>query len=67
MHIANFAAPNKYAVELSRNIKKVLPQYSKFVMCNSGAEANIKALRICRAVTKKKSNNYDFRELAWFS
>ena len=53
MHIANFAAPNKYAVELSRNIKKVLPQYSKFVMCNSGAEANIKALRICRAVTKK--------------
>ena len=53
MNLANFAAPNKYAVELSRNIKKVLPQYSKFVMCNSGAEANIKALRICRAVTKK--------------
>ena len=53
MNIANFAAPNKYAVELSRNIKKILPQYSKFVMCNSGAEANIKALRICRAVTKK--------------
>tara|TARA_Y200000002_G_C22640161_1_gene646578 strand:- start:299 stop:1525 length:1227 start_codon:yes stop_codon:yes gene_type:complete len=52
-NIANFAAPNKYAVELSRNIKKILPQYSKFVMCNSGAEANIKALRICRAVTKK--------------
>jgi len=53
MNIANFAAPNKYAVELSKNIKKVLPQYSKFIMCNSGAEANIKALRICRAVTKK--------------
>ena len=51
--IANFSAPNKHAANLSLTIKKILPQFDKFILCNSGAEANTKALRICRAVTKK--------------
>ena len=53
LKISNFAAPNKYAFELSKNIKKIYPQFKKIIFCNSGAEANLKALRICRALTKK--------------
>jgi glutamate-1-semialdehyde 2,1-aminomutase len=51
--ISNFAAKNKYAVELSRTLKKILPEYEKFVFCNSGTEAVMKSLRIARAITKK--------------
>jgi len=50
---SNFALPNQHAKNLSQNIKKIFPQFSKFIFCNSGAEANIKAIRIARAVTKK--------------
>jgi glutamate-1-semialdehyde 2,1-aminomutase len=52
-NFSNFALPNQHAKNLSFNIKKIFPQFSKFVFCNSGAEANIKAIRIARAVTKK--------------
>jgi glutamate-1-semialdehyde aminotransferase len=54
LNISNFAQPNEYAAELSNTLKKLYPQFRKFIFCNSGAEANIKALRICRAVTNKK-------------
>lgn len=53
LNISNFALPNKYAFELSKNIKRIYPQFKKIIFCNSGAEANLKALRICRALTKK--------------
>ena len=53
MDISNFAAKNKYAVELSKTLKKNFPKYEKFVFCNSGTEAVIKSLRIARAVSKK--------------
>lgn len=53
MEISNFAAPNKFAKKLSLSLIKILPQYKKIIFCNSGAEANLKALRICRALTKK--------------
>ena len=51
--ISNFSSPNLHAVNLSKEIKKILPNFSKFIFCNSGSEANIKALRICRALTGK--------------
>jgi glutamate-1-semialdehyde 2,1-aminomutase len=51
--ISNFAAKNKYAVEFSKTLKAILPEYEKFVFCNSGTEAVMKSLRIARAVTKK--------------
>ena len=54
LNISNFAQPNEYAVEFSDTLKKVYPQFRKFIFCNSGAEAIIKALRICRAITNKK-------------
>ena len=53
-NISNIAAPNLQALEFSRTLKKVLPNYSKFIFCNSGSESVQKALRICRAITNKK-------------
>ena len=53
-NISNLVAPNKQAKDFSKIIKKVLPQYSKFIFCNSGTEANFKSLRICSALNKKK-------------
>ena len=50
---SNFALPNIHANQFSQNLIRLLPQFSKFVFCNSGAEANLKAIRIARAITKK--------------
>jgi len=50
---SNFALPNTHAYLFSQSLKRILPQFSKFIFCNSGAEANLKAIRIARAVTKK--------------
>ena len=52
--ISNTASLNKQAIEFSKVLKKNIQNYSKFIMCNSGTEAVTKALRICRAITKKK-------------
>jgi glutamate-1-semialdehyde 2,1-aminomutase len=52
-NISNFAAKNLYAAKLSNTLKKVFPQYSKFIFCNSGTEAVMKSLRVARAITKK--------------
>ena len=51
--ISNFSSPNLHAINLSLELRKILPNFSKFIFCNSGSEANIKALRICRALTGK--------------
>jgi len=51
--ISNFSTPNVHALNLSKELKKILPSFSKFIFCNSGSEANIKALRIARAITNK--------------
>jgi glutamate-1-semialdehyde 2,1-aminomutase len=50
---SNFALPNAHAINFSYNLRKIFPQFTKFIFCNSGAEANMKAIRIARAVTKK--------------
>ena len=51
--ISNFSTPNLHAFKLSKELKKILPSFAKFIFCNSGSEANIKALRIARAITNK--------------
>ena len=50
---SNFALPNEHAKNFTKNIKKIIPQFSKIIFCNSGAEDNLKAIRIARAVTNK--------------
>jgi len=51
--ISNFASPNVHAENFAKTLKKIIPSYSKFVLCNSGTEAVTKGIRICRAITKK--------------
>mgnify|MGYP006138539601 FL=1 len=52
--ISNLAAPNSQANEFSKILKKILPNGDKFIFCNSGTEAVIKALRISKSLSKKK-------------
>ena len=52
--ISNYANPNIYALEFGNTLKKIFPNFSKFIFCNSGSESIMKALRICRAITKKE-------------
>ena len=52
-NISMLASPNIQADNFSKLLKKIFPKYSKFIYCNSGTEAIIKSLRICKAITKK--------------
>jgi glutamate-1-semialdehyde 2,1-aminomutase len=52
--ISNYAAPNIYAENLSKYLKKIFPNFDKFIFCNSGSEAIIKTLRIVRSISEKK-------------
>lgn len=52
-NITNISAPNKQSIDFAKNLKKVLPNFSKFIFCNSGSESIIKSIRIARAITKK--------------
>ena len=51
---SSFAHPNNYAVDYSKTIKKIFPNFEKIIFCNSGTEAVTKALRISRALNKKE-------------
>lgn len=53
-NISNFAAPNIYAYNYAKTLKYLLPQFSKFIFCNSGSEAIVKTIRICRSLNNKK-------------
>ena len=53
-NISNFAHSNIHALNFSKTIKKVFPNFSKIIFCNSGTEAVFKSLRISRALNKKK-------------
>ena len=64
--ISNFASPNVHAENFGKTLKKIIPSYSKFVLCNSRNQAVTKGIRICRAITKKKFNFKYKWKLAWF-
>jgi glutamate-1-semialdehyde 2,1-aminomutase len=53
-NISNYAAPNIHAVNLSKILKKYFSYYHKFILCNSGSESIIKAMRIAKSLTKNK-------------
>ena len=61
---SNYSLINNFVENYSLTLKKIYPEYSKFIMCATGTESNMKALRIARAITKKKKNCYDIRKLA---
>lgn len=52
--ISVFAHPNIHSINFSKNIKKIFNWFDKIVFCNTGSEAIIKSLRICRSLNKKK-------------
>ena len=51
--ISIFAHPNTHAINFSKNIKKVFPNFSKIIFCNSGTEAVMKSLRLSKSLNKK--------------
>ena len=51
---SNYSLINTFAENFSLMLKKIFPEYSKFIMCATGTESNMKALRIARAITNKK-------------
>jgi glutamate-1-semialdehyde 2,1-aminomutase len=51
---SNYSLINNFAEKYSLIIKKIFPEFSKFILCASGTEANMKAIRIARAITSKK-------------
>ncbi len=53
-NISNYAFPNIYAKKFSLTLKKIFPNFNKFIFCNTGSEAITKGIRICRAVSGKK-------------
>lgn len=53
-NISNFAHPNIHAINFSKTIKKIFPNFSDIIYCNSGTEAVIKALRISKALNNNK-------------
>ena len=56
--ISNIAAPNIFAENFAKNIISVTSNSKKIIFCNSGTEAVTKALRIARAISKKKKIGY---------
>ena len=52
--ISNFAHPNIHASNFSKTIKQIFPNFNDLIYCNSGTEAVLKSLRVCRAISKKK-------------
>ena len=47
--------PNTQAINFSKVLKKIIPSKKKFIFTNSGTEAITKALRICYAISEKKT------------
>jgi len=54
INASSFAHPNNYAVDYSKTIKKIFPNFEKIIFCNSGTEAVTKALRISRTLNIKE-------------
>ena len=52
-NLSIIAAPNAQAESYSKLLKRIFPNYSKFIFCNSGTEAVFKSIRIARAVSKR--------------
>ena len=51
---SNYSLINTFVEKFSIILKEIFPDFSKFIMCATGSEANMKVLRIARAITAKK-------------
>ena len=53
-NLSLIATPNTEALKYSNLLKKIFPNYRKFVFCNTGSEAILKSIRIANAISKKE-------------
>lgn len=53
-NLSLIATPNIEALKYSNLLKKIFPNYRKFVFCNTGSEAILKSIRIANAISKKE-------------
>ena len=51
---SNYSLINTFVEKFYIILKEIFPDFSKFIMCATGSEANMKVLRIARAITAKK-------------
>ena len=49
-----YSENNIYKINFEKNLRSTFKIFSKYIFCNSGSEANIRAIRISRAISKKK-------------
>lgn len=60
---SNYSSNNYNKIQYEINLKKSFQEMSNFIFSNSGSEANIRALRLARAVSKK--NNFAMVNGSW--
>ena len=46
--------PNIYAIKFSKTLNRILKNFTKYILCNSGSEAIMKGLRIARSLSENK-------------
>ena len=51
---SNYSSNNIYKKEYEDILKKEFNEFNEFIFCNSGSEANLRALRIARSISKNK-------------
>ena len=47
---SNYSSNNIYKKKYEKKLKKEFKQFDSFVFCNSGSEANLRALRIAKSI-----------------
>ena len=52
--VSNYAIPNIYAIKFSKTLNRILKNFTKYILCNSGSEAIMKGLRIARSLNENK-------------
>ena len=49
-----YTIPNHHTDKVNKRLKKINPHFhNEYIFCNSGTEANMRAIRLARAYTKK--------------
>ena len=51
---SNYSSNNIFKKEYECILRKEFNEFNEFIFCNSGSEANLRALRIARSITHKK-------------
>ena len=50
---SNYSSNNIYKKEYENILKKEFSEFNEFIFCNSGSEANLRAFRVAKSISKK--------------